>query len=189
MLRQLSYQPWLHQSVISWNHFHTSPSVSLPPGEALRCQGLRYDLMDLLFSLPVVLLCTSTGLKCTRQGAITPRAPLYPKLNTALAVCSLVCCRLLQPGDNCIAVSPWLMSCQCNCFTVWPLVFQTRALVKDLHGSDERWASVCVCVCGCWWQDKYVSPLMLCVTPESSVIYLFIFLLCLKVQFCAQLNC
>lgn len=68
------------------------------------------------------------------------------------------------------------MSCQRNCFTVWPLVFQTSALVKDLHWADEGWEGgrrmrgfLLACAWGWRRQDKYVRPLMVCVAPVSFV--------------------
>lgn len=110
VLRQLFRQPSLHPSVISSDHFPIALCLSLLRPR-VRPNGPP-------FPLPAALLRTCAGLKSTRQGEIIRQAPLQAKLNTALAVCSPVCGRLLQPGDNCIAVSPWLMSCQCNCFTV-----------------------------------------------------------------------
>ena len=106
----------------------------------------------MVFSCLLYLHLLNAGLKCAQQGAIMQRAQLRPELNTDLSPCSVICCRLLLPGDNCIAVRLWLMSCRCNCFTVWPLVFQTRGLVKDLLWADEGWergwgASVFLLVC------------------------------------------
>lgn len=123
--------------------------------------------------------CWTQQLKCTRQGAIKEPALFRPELNTPPSPRSLVCCRPPQPGGNCIAVSPLLMSCQRNCFTVWPLVFQTSALVKDPRRPDERW---CMHVflpvrLRVWWrQDKYVSPLMLPVALVSSVFYIYVYI-------------
>lgn len=147
--------------------------------------------------------CWTRQLKCTRQGAIKEPALFRPELNTPPPPRSLVCCRPPQPGGNCIAVSPLLMSCQHNCFTVWPLVFQTSALVKDPRRADERW---CMHVflpvrLQVWWrQDKYVSPLMLPVALVSSVFYIYVYIFLhilkcsssprhLKSKQLSQLNC
>lgn len=129
----------------SWHHFYKSPSVSSSCCGGVNSrlwvrpnEPLSYRLwLFLVFCKTLHLL--NAGLKCAQQGAIIQPAQLRPELNTDLALCSVICCRLLLPGDNCIAVSLWLMSCWCNCFTVWPLVFQTRGLVKDLLCADEEW--------------------------------------------------
>lgn len=128
------------------------------------------------FRLPT---CWTQQLKCTRQVAIKEPALFRPELNTPPPPRSLVCCRPPQPGGNCIAVSPLLMSCRRNCFTVWPLVFQTSAPVKDPRRADERW---CMHVflpvrLRVWWRpDKYVSPLMLPVDLVSSVLYIHVYI-------------
>lgn len=93
---------------------------------------LRADSLDPLWngSLP-------SRWSFSQQGAIklvTPHFPPPPSPTSwaALLPAALVCRWPLQPGGNCIAVSPLLMSCRRNCFTVWPLVFK-----------GARWSRVC----------------------------------------------
>lgn len=123
----LHQQPWLQgDSPVS----SSNVSVFLP--EVAGCQGLHQQLLP----IGVALYLLNTGFKVHSAGCNYAVRAVVPRVkHSPLSV--LTC--LLQPGGNCIAVSPLLMSCRCNCFKVWPLVLQTVCLVKDPCRTDERW--------------------------------------------------
>ena len=146
--------------LFSWHHFHIP--LYLPPSEVARCQSLRWHLIDpslslsaLFLPLSAALYLLNTGFKVHSAGCNYTASAVTSRVKHSPLSAHLSAAGSLQPEGNCIAVSLWLMSCQRNCFTVWPLVFQTSAPVKDLRRADEGWevwrmrGFLLMCVCGC----------------------------------------
>lgn len=101
-----------------------SLSIS-PPSEVARCQSLRWHLIDpslslaaLFLPLSAALYLLNTGFKVHSAGCNYTASAVTSRVKHSPLSAHLSAAGPLQPEGNCIAVSLWLMSCQCNCFTV-----------------------------------------------------------------------